>query len=71
VIVTVYVPVGVVVDVVTAIVEVVEVEATGFGLKVALAPAGSPLALSVTLPVNPPERVIVAVYEVLAPWTTV
>jgi len=33
----------------------------GFGLKVALAPEGSPLALKVTLPVKPPEGVTVAV----------
>ena len=58
VIVTLYVPVGVLVEVVT---DIVEVEVVGFGLNVAAAPAGSPLALSVTLPVNPPDCVIVMV----------
>jgi hypothetical protein len=33
----------------------------GFGLKLALAPEGSPVALKVTLPVKPPEGVTVAV----------
>jgi hypothetical protein len=34
---------------------------TGFGLNVALAPEGSPLALMLTLAVKPPEGVTVAV----------
>jgi hypothetical protein len=33
----------------------------GLGLNVAVAPEGSPLALSVTLPEKPPEGVTVAV----------
>ena len=33
----------------------------GFGVKVPLAPLGSPLTLKLTLPVNPPEGVIVTV----------
>jgi len=33
----------------------------GFGLKVALAPEGSPLALKLTVPVNPFTAPIVAV----------
>lgn len=54
------VPVGVEVLVVTVIVEEPE-PATEGGLKLALAPAGNPLALRVTVPVNPPEAVTVAV----------
>jgi hypothetical protein len=53
-----YVPAGVVVAVVTVR---VEVEVAGLGAKAAAAPAGSPEALNVTLPVNPPEGVIVTV----------
>jgi len=34
---------------------------TGFVLNVAVAPEGSPLAVRVTLPVNPPEAATVAV----------
>jgi len=34
---------------------------TEVGLKVAVAPVGNPLALNVTVPVNPPEGVTVAV----------
>jgi hypothetical protein len=63
-----YVPVGVVVAVVTLM---LEVPAVGLGLKVAVAPAGTPEALSVTFPANPPEGVTVTVYDVLAPCTTV
>src|SRR5262245_6015140 len=37
------------------------------GVKVAVTPAGNPLALSATLPVNPPVRVIVIVLVPLAP----
>ncbi len=37
------------------------------GLKVAVTPLGSPLALSATLPVNPPVRVIVMALAPLAP----
>ena len=41
------------------------------GLKLALAPAGNPLALKVTLLLNPPEPVTVAVYDVPLPAVTV
>jgi hypothetical protein len=54
--VTVYVPVGVVALVVT---ERVEDTVAGFGVKLPLAPLGSPLALSVTWPVKPPVGLIV------------
>lgn len=53
-------PVGVVVLVVTVNVELPEVF-TEPGLNDALAPAGSPLALRATVPVKPPDGVIVAV----------
>ena len=43
----------------------------GFGLNVALAPEGRPLALKVTLPVKPPDGVTVAVYVVPLPGVTV
>ena len=36
-------------------------EAIGFGLNVALAPEGSPVALKLTLLVKPPDGVTVAV----------
>jgi len=39
------------------------------GLKVGVTPAGNPLALNVTLPVNPPVRVIVIETIPLAPWS--
>ena len=55
-----YVPVGVVLLVVTAIVDEPDV-VTDAGLKLALAPDGSPLALKVTVPVKPPDGVTVAV----------
>jgi hypothetical protein len=55
-----YVPVGVVALVVTVIVDEPEV-VTDAGLKLALAPAGNPLALNVTVPVKPPDGVTVAV----------
>ncbi len=61
VIVTVYVPAGVAAPVVTLMVLDPEPPATGFGLNDAPAPDGSPLALSVTLPVKPPDPVTVAV----------
>ena len=41
------------------------------GLNEALAPAGSPVTLKLTVPVNPPLGVTVAVYVVLAPRYTV
>src|SRR5882762_7102322 len=63
-------PAVVVVAVVTVIVDEPDV-VTDVGLKLADAPLGNPLALNVTVPVNPPDGVTVAVYVVLAPWTTV
>jgi hypothetical protein len=45
--------------VVTDIVDDPEPPVTGFGLKLALAPEGNPLALKVTFPVNPPDPVTV------------
>ena len=44
---------------------------TDVGLKLALAPAGNPLALKLTTPLNPPEPATVAVYEVPLPAVTV
>ena len=44
---------------------------TVVGLKLAPAPVGNPLALQVTTPVNPPEPVAVAVYDVPVPAVTV
>jgi len=44
---------------------------TEVGLKLALAPLGRPLTLRATTPVNPPDAVTVAVYEVPAPAVTV
>jgi hypothetical protein len=48
------------VAVVTVIVDVPDV-VTEAGLKLAAAPPGSPVALNVTVPVNPPDGVTVAV----------
>src|SRR3989442_208902 len=62
-------PVGVVAAVVTVNVE--EFAVAGFGLKVPVAPAGNPLTLKVTPPVNPPKREMFAVYDVLPPRMTV
>jgi hypothetical protein len=53
-------PTGVLALVVTVIVDD-PVPVTVVGLKVAVAPVGSPLALKVTIPLKPPEGVIVAV----------
>ena len=53
------VPVGVVLLVVTVRVELPD--AIGVGLKVPLAPAGNPLTVRSTLPVNPPVGVTVTV----------
>jgi hypothetical protein len=61
VIVSVYVPVGVLPVVVTFMVLFPEPPVMGLGLKEALALEGSPLALKVTLPVKPPEGLTVAV----------
>jgi hypothetical protein len=60
VIVIVEVPAGVVLPVVTVIVDEPP-EITAGGLNVAFAPEGKPLALSVTGPVKPPDGVIVTV----------
>ena len=49
-------PVGVVLAVVTVIVEEPDV-VTEVGLKLALAPLGNPLAPKVTVPLNPPDGV--------------
>jgi hypothetical protein len=65
----VWLPVGVPLVVVTVIVEEPEVVIVG-GLKAAFAPAGSPLALRVTVPVNPLTAPTVTAYVVLLPWTT-
>ena len=54
------VPVGVELLVATVIVEEPDV-VTDAGLKLALAPAGNPLALKVTVPVKPPDGLTVAV----------
>src|SRR5215470_10846431 len=44
---------------------------TDVGLKLVPAPAGNPLALQLTTPVNPPDEVAVAVYDVPLPAVTV
>jgi hypothetical protein len=41
------------------------------GLNDPIAPVGNPLTVNVTVPVNPPDGVTVAVYEVPAPAVTV
>jgi len=64
------VPAGVLVLVVTDIVDDPE-PVTDIGLKLALAPDGNPLALQLTTPVNPPDAVAVAVYDVPLPAVTV
>jgi hypothetical protein len=50
---------GVVPEVATVSVE--DAPVAGFGLNVAVAPAGTPVALKVTPPVNPPVRVTLIV----------
>jgi hypothetical protein len=67
VIVTVAVPSVAVLDAVKVNVLVPVVEA---GLKAAVTPAGKPLALNATLPVNPPEGVTVMVLVVVPPCVT-
>ena len=62
-------PDGVVVLVVTEMVEEPE-PVTEAGLKVAFAPAGRPLMVKATFPLNPPDPVTVAVYEAPAPAVT-
>lgn len=70
VIVKVKVPAGVVALVVTDMVDDPE-PVTEAGLKLALAPAGNPLTLKLTLLANPPDPVTVAVYDVFPPAVTV
>ena len=70
VIVTVYAPDGVVLLVLTIRVEELE-PVTEVGLKLALAPVGSPPALKLTVPVKPFNAVTVAVNVVFEPWVTV
>jgi len=70
VIVNVDVPTGVLPLVVTVSVEL-PVPVTVAGEKLAVAPAGSPLALSVTTPANPFTAPMLAVYVVVFPTTTV
>jgi len=70
VIVNVDVPTGVLPLVVTVNVEL-PVPVTVAGEKLAVAPAGSPLALSVTAPVNPFSAPILVVYVVALPTITV
>ena len=67
----VYVPCGVEVEVLTLRVEVPEPPTIEAGVKAALAPAGKPLTLRLTVSVNPPLGVTVAVYEVPLPACTV
>jgi hypothetical protein len=52
-------PAGVLADVVTVSVE--DEPLAELGLKVADAPAGAPLELSATVPVNPPVRLMLMV----------
>ena len=61
---------GVVVPVVTVIVEL-PLAVIVVGLKLAEAPVGNPLALSVTVPVNPFRAPMVTVYVVELPAVTV
>lgn len=70
VIVTVKLPVLVEAVVVTVMVDEPEPVSVA-GLKLAVAPAGRPLAPKVTLLLNPPIDVMVAVYEMLLPCVTV
>jgi hypothetical protein len=59
------------VAVVDVIVSVEDPDVTDGGLKLAVTPDGSPLALKVTAPANPPDGLAVAVYVVPAPAVTV
>jgi len=68
--VNVYVPTGVFFDVETVIVEDPE-PITVLGLNVAVAFAGNPLALNVTVPLKPFTGATFAVYVVPAPFLTV
>ena len=62
---------GVAAVVFTVMVVVPAPPATVAGLKLAVAPAGSPLTLGVRVPVNPFTAAIVTVYVVLPPAVTV
>jgi hypothetical protein len=64
------VPAGVFPPVVTVNVEL-PVPVTDVGEKLAVAPVGNPLALSVTTPVNPFSAAMLAVYVVALPTVTV
>jgi hypothetical protein len=70
VIVNVEVPTGVLPVVVTVKVEL-PAPVTDVGEKLAVAPVGNPLALSVTTPVNPFNAAMLAVYVVALPTITV
>ena len=61
---------AVVVIVSVAVFEVASVILTEAGLKFAVAPAGKPVAVRLTLPVKPADGVIVSVYCALAPGVT-
>ena len=63
-------PAGVVLLVLTDMVEDPD-PVTEVGLKLAVAPLGKPLTLKLTTPVNPPDAVMVVVYEVPPPCVTV
>lgn len=67
--VSVYVPAGVVADVVTVSVEVPD-PVTEEGLNVPVAPVGKPLTLNATTPLKPFAAAAAAVYIVLPPWVT-
>jgi hypothetical protein len=60
-----YVPIGLVFASATVRVELAAV--AGFGAKVAVAPAGSPVTLKFTPPANPPVLVMLTTYVVLVP----
>ncbi len=49
---------------------IVEEAVAGLGLKLAVAPPANPLTLKVTAAVKPPEGVMLTIYAVLAPCTT-
>lgn len=64
-------PAAVAAVVLTVRVELPEPLVIEAGAKLALAPAGSPLALRLTVPVKPPLGVMVVEYEVALPACTV
>src|SRR2546422_7954765 len=60
------------VEVVAVVLTVMVAEpVAGLGLKLALAPAGNPLALKLTTPVKPPEGEMITVSAALPTWVTV